>query len=247
MSKLTDAIRRSQRIESAPMGFGAARPAPKATMLVGYVSDDAAAADRGREAGAEVVLLRSVARAVVAGDVEKLDAKSAPVGVWADFTNGAMAELQKAGVDFLVVNPDTTPAATLLNEDLGYVLVLPRDPDELLLRSLEPLSLDALLLADLPSPLTVTRQIELTRVSAFTHKPLICQVKPDVSTEELQCLRAAGCVLLLIEGATEGIGKLKEKVLSLPAKRRPRDDRPLVALPRGQAMPEGDDDDDDDE
>jgi hypothetical protein len=243
MSKLTDAIRRSQRVESAPMGFGAARPAPKATMLVGYLPADGATADKGREAGADVLLLRS---ADVAG-LNKLQNGTSPAGVWADFAAVATSDLQKAGVDFLVLDPDTTPAATLLNEDLGYVLVLPKDPDELLLHSLEPLSLDALLLTDLPSPLTVTRQIELTRVSAFTRKPLICQVKPDVSSEDLQCLRAAGCVLLLIEGAPEGITALKERVLSLPAKRRNRDERPVVSLPRGQAPAAEDDDDDDDE
>src|SRR5829696_6560915 len=38
MTKLADAIRRSQRIESAPMGFGAARAAAKPTMVVGAVA-----------------------------------------------------------------------------------------------------------------------------------------------------------------------------------------------------------------
>jgi hypothetical protein len=53
--------------------------------------------------------------------------------------------------------------------------------------------------------------------------------------------------LLLIEGAPEGITALKERVLSLPARRRNRDERPVVSLPRGQAPAAEDDDDDDDE
>ena len=53
MSKLADAIKRSQRTESTPMGFGAARPAAKPSMLVGFLG---AAGDvvKARDAGADV-------------------------------------------------------------------------------------------------------------------------------------------------------------------------------------------------
>ena len=228
------------------MGFSAARPAPKATLLVGYVATDVAEAEKGGDAGADVVLLRSAAASAVSA-VEKLRPETAVVGLWADVGSEAAMASQKAGVDFLVINPDTTPAATLLNEELGYVLVLPAEPDELLLRSLEPLALDGLLLSDIAAPLTVTRQIELARISSFARKPLICKVKPDVGSEELQCLRAAGAALLLIEGGPGAIAPLKERVVALPARHQRRDDRPVVALPRGQAPAEEDNDDDDED
>ena len=38
MSKLADAIRRTQRVDAAPMGFGAARSSAPPTMLVGTSS-----------------------------------------------------------------------------------------------------------------------------------------------------------------------------------------------------------------
>jgi hypothetical protein len=248
MSKLADVIRRSQRIESAPMGFGAARPAPKATMVVGYVADDVAGAEKGAGAGAEVVVLRS-SKEVTAADAEKLKAAagSAVVGLWGPVGSGQADELQKTGIDFVIFDPDTTPATALLNDDLGYVCVLPAEPDELLLRSLEPLGLDGLYLSDLPSPLTVSRQIELTRVAAFAHKPLICPAKAEAAKDELQCLRGAGAVVLLVSGAAEGVMQLKETVLSLPVRRQRREERAVVSLPRGAApaAPEEDDDDDD--
>ncbi|HEY7269992.1 MAG TPA: hypothetical protein VH951_09210, partial [Dehalococcoidia bacterium] len=54
MSKLSDAIRRTLRSESTPMGFGAARPTPKATMLVGLIGR---ASDAANAAAADVVVI----------------------------------------------------------------------------------------------------------------------------------------------------------------------------------------------
>lgn len=231
MSKLADAIRRSQRIESAPMGFGAARATPKATMLVGAIAADAAGAAKAREAGADVVIVKDAA--AVSGVTE------VPAGVW-----GSSAG---EGADFLVVDPDTTPASALLDEDRGYVLILPEAPEELFLRSLDALQLDGVYLEKVPSPLTVARQIELGRIAGLARKPIVCSVKADASKEDLQCLRAVGVAVLLVDGAATGIKQLKETVLSLPARRTRRDDRPVVSLPRGVAPVEHDHDDDDDD
>ena len=229
------------------MGFGAARPAAKATMLVGYLASAGANIDKAREAGADIIVSRSTSPEVTAKDGEALKAGAAetPAGVWGKV--GADNEaLQKAGVDFIVVDPASTPAAALLNEDLGYVLVLPDEPEELLLRSLEPMNFDAVYLNSIPSPITVEKQIVLTRIAALARKPLVCIVPANASKDDLQCLRAAGVALLLVEGDVAGIKTLKETVLSLPAKRSRRDERPVVSLPRGQVQPDHDDDDDDD-
>ena len=246
MSKLGDAIRRSQRVEAAPMGFAAARPAPKATMLVGYIGTDAGSLEKAREAGAEVVLGRSASE-ISPSTAERLHsgAGATPLGLWGAIGSNGTADLHKNGVDFLVIDPETTPAATLLNEDLGYVLVLPEEPDELFLRSIEPLSFDALYLSSVPSPFTVAKQITLNRIATLARKPLACSVSPSSGTDDLQCLRAAGVALLLVEGDVAGVTQLKESVLSLPARRQRRDDRPVVSLPRGQVPAENDDDDDD--
>jgi len=247
MSKLADAIRRSQRVEAAPMGFGAARPTQKATMLIGYLSNGSTNVDKACEAGADFVLAKSTAKEVTAAEAEALSAGAtgAPAGIWGS-VGAATADLQKSGLDFLVIDPEKTPAAALLNEELGYVLVLPDEPGELFLRSLEPLSLDAVYLNTIPSPFTVAKQIDLTRIASLARKPIVCSVKADIGKDDLQCLRAAGVALLLVEGDPLGVKRLKETVLSLPARRQRRDERPVVSLPRGQVPTENDDDDGDD-
>lgn len=247
MSKLGDAIRRSQRVEATPLGFGAARPAPKPSMLVGFIgkATDAAAA---RDAGAEVILVDARGQDVPAADAAKLREAAAdlPLGVWSKSADAAKAKaLREAGVDFLVFEAESTSATALLEEDMGYVLVLPEAPEELFLRSLEPLPLEAVIVSSVPMPLTVADQIELGRNGAFARKPMLCQVKADIAKEEAQCLRTTGVVALLA-GAPADVGRLKETVASLPPRKQRRDDRPVVSLPRGQAPQQEDDDDDDD-
>jgi hypothetical protein len=188
------------------------------------------------------------ARSGPLGDAEakKLagDANDVVLGLLASSLDGAQpANLKASGFDFIVFEPDTTPASALLEEDIGFVLTLPSQADELFLRSLDSLSLDALYLETLPSPLTVARQLELNRIGMFARKPLICLVQPDVTAEDLRCLRAAGCPVVVATGA-EAAKSLKETVMSLPPRKTRRDESRPVALPRG-AVPIDEDEDDD--
>jgi hypothetical protein len=245
MSKLADAFRRSQRVESTPMGFGAARPTAKASMLVGFFGPAADAA-KARDAGAEFILIDARATALNPAAAKALRDQSGdlPIGAWTPVAGSADAKaLREAGVDFLIV-ADASPAAALLNDDLGYALALPSQPDETFLRSLEPLSLEALLLGDVPSPLTVAGQMELSRAGAIARRPLLCDLEASASSDDLLCLRAAGVVGVMVGAA--GIAALKQTVASLPPRRTRREERAVVSLPRGNAAvtPEEDDDDD---
>jgi hypothetical protein len=243
MTKLADAIRRSQRTESTPMGFGAARPAAKATMLVGLIGQDGTA-------DADVVLIDGRNGALSKENATKAreTAGEKPVGIWlAKAEPAAAREARESGIDFVIFDPAATPAASLLDEDLGYVLTLRTDPDELFLRSLDTLNLDALYLEEIQTPFTVARQIELNRIGMLAHKPLVCRVRPGLSSDDLQCLRKAGVVLLLVEGTAADVATLKETVMSLPPRRARGEDRPVVSLPRGQAAQHDHEDDDDDD
>jgi hypothetical protein len=98
----------------------------------------------------------------------------------------------------------------------------------------------------MPSPLTVARQVELMRAASLVGKPLLVRVAADVSNEDLQCLRGAGAVAVLVASA-DSIAKVKETVAAMPARKTRRDEnRPVVALPRSGAAEEHDHDDDDD-
>lgn len=240
MSKLGDAIRRSQRVEAAPMGFGTNRAAPRPSMLVGFIGA-AGDLDAAVKAGADFALVESGA----APDAKDLRSKTGDLPlVLSSKLNGrdAANSLHEAGVDAALVSDDT-PASALLIEDLGYVLTLPAAAEELYLRSLDSLNLEAVLLRTLPAPLTVAAQIELNRIAGLARKPLLCQLDTLLDKDDLQALRSAGAVGLLTSAAN--VAALKAAVAALPPRRQRRDDRPVVSLPRGQPPAEHDDDDDD--
>jgi hypothetical protein len=244
MSKLGDAIRRSQRVEAAPMGFGAARQAPKPSLLVLFLGP-ASSAEAAREAGADVLLVDGRTQDLKGADAKKARdaAGDATLGVWARSPGAdAAKDLADNGVDFLLFDPESTPAAALLQENLGYVLALPEAPEELFLRSLDSLTLDAVFLESVPSPLTVSRQIEIGRIGGLARKPLLAQVTADASKEDLECLR--GVVGVVVTGGVEVVSRVRDTVVALPPRRHRREERPVVSLPRGQAVTEDDDDDD---
>ena len=242
MSKLADAIRRTMRPEATPMGFGAARAIPKPTMLVGAFGAGGSEAD--------IVVVDGRAGAPSAKEIERAKGEFATaVGLRANQVDRSLlGELRRSGLDFLIFEPEATPAAALLDDEIGYVMALQGQPDEAFLRSLGPLNLDAFYLEDIPSPLTVARQLELTRIGVFGGRPVITRVKADADKTELECLRAAGVVGLLVEDA-RGVAKLKETVMALPPRRLRKEERPSVAvsLPRAQPQHDHDDDDDDDD
>jgi hypothetical protein len=239
MSKLADVIRRNQRVDAAPMGFGAARPAVKPSMLVGLLSAGAP----GDAGEADVVLIDGLA---AKPDLSRLrDAAGTSVfGLQAaSLSNDRVKELRQTGIDFIVFEADSTLASALLDEETGYVLRTPAQPEELFLRSLEPLSLDALYLDWLSLPLTVMGQLELSRMGMLARKPLLAKVSADATSEDLQCLRSAGVAVLLTD-SPEGVARLKEAVLALPQRKAKSDERAVLTLPRGAAAAKEDDDDD---
>jgi hypothetical protein len=216
MSKLGDAIRRSQRVEAAPMGFGAARPVQRPSMLVGFLgpAGDVAAA---KTAEADFLIVESAGEAPD-GAVLRTAAGDLPLAVASkiDSLDGAKS-LQAAGVDALLVWDD--------------------------MRGIDSLNLEAVVLEKLPSPFTLGAQMQVSRIAGLAHKPLICLAPNGLNQEELQCLRSAGAVAVLT-GAAQ-VAALKQAVAAMPPRKQRRDERPVVSLPRGQVPSDNHDDDDD--
>jgi hypothetical protein len=92
----------------------------------------------------------------------------------------------------------------------------------------------------------VARQLDVTRIGVLGGHPLIVRARPDADKTDLECLRAAGVVGLLVEDAG-GVSRLKETVMSLPPRRSRRDERPSVAVSLPRVQPDHDRDDDDDD
>ncbi len=249
MSKLSTLLRRINRVDPAPFGFAstARRPAPT-MVLVGLVSEhwprtvaDAVAA------GADALFLtghpkeKELAEAVSA-------AEERACGLLTDEADTeTIAQLGKAGLDFIAVGTEA-PASALQQQDIGFVLYLNGEFTDVQLRTIEALSIEALYADYDSASLTIQRQMELQRLTGLTRKPLMLQVRPDISEEDILCLREAGVTLLALDlkehNALDELRRLRGVVDALPPRKQPvRDESPTALVPQAVAATPSEDDD----
>ncbi len=251
MSKLADLIRRAVRTEPAPIGFAtAARKTPPSMTLAAIVSEHWSQGVRDAiAAGADAVLLSGRPN-----DKDTKDAVAAagdkPCGV--TLGESSTSQLGEAGVDFIVVEPDT-PASALLDQTLGFVFHLRGDLTDIQLRTLDPLPLDAILLEREGTPTTILRRMELQRITALARTALFLPVPPETEQPDLLTLRDAGVAIIAVElkerNAIDAIKRLRGVIDALPRPRpRRRDERPSVSIPGAPSnQHEHEDDDDEDD
>jgi hypothetical protein len=241
MSKLGDRIRKTMRIEAAPIGFRAVRPQKNPQLLVAVQLDsgDGDSVRQAVEKGVGAIVLKGAK----AGDVKEASqaAGEVPLGAWPqNLDAGGSAAFVEAGVDFVVFDAERTPASALLEDKLGYVLALRSGQDENYLRVLESVVLDAVLLDDYAGPLTLQKQVGLRLVAGLTRKPLMLPVKLPIEKGDLECLRDAGVSVLAVDGsdakALDELPSLLEAIETLPGPRRRRETSLEVLLPRAAEM-----------
>lgn len=236
MSKLAEKIRKAVRIDSQPLGFMSTKAASEPSMLLGGLAKDARAASDLAKRGADFVL---IARAAP-GDAK--DAGGAIAGVLIEGEADAKA-YREGGFDFVVFDPDKTASTAVLDDMIGYVMLLPKDASDVDLRAIESFQLDAIDVGEIKGSLTVRRQIELRRIFALTRKPLLAAVPADISVPALQALRDTN-VIGAIADSGDGVERLRKTIDALPPRARRKDeDRPTPLVPRTTAAQDDSDDD----
>lgn len=243
MSKLSEAIKRTVRAEAPQIGFAPAQTKPRATMLLAALIAPNATAPEA----ADILLVQGAATAPAANG-----AKQQPLrGAWLDGAADA-ARAHDGGFDFIVFNADEAPAAVLLEEDAGLVMQAPDELPDSLVQALQWLPIDALLVR-WEGTLTVRRQLELQRVSGFSRKPLFLVVGNEPAARELEALREAGVVVIVVDltqaGGEQRLAALRTTIDGLrPRPKRSRDGFGLVSVngpTLSMAEPPNEDDDDD--
>ncbi len=193
-------------------------------------------------AGADAVVLPATA----SGEGSNL------FGAW--LTKGDAAEAEKAmnnGADFIII-----PATGMVlppEMKIGKILQIEPAITDVLLRTVNELSVDAVLLAEEKengSSLTWKRMMLIQRFSSMLSKPLMIEVTPGISETELQMVWDAGISGVLLktdaENAESVVSDLRTLVdkLAFPTKRKR--EKSLAFLPRLEAKPEEPEEDGDD-
>jgi hypothetical protein len=248
MSKLANLIRRVARVEPPALGFSAGKKKAPPTMIIVGLAGDHWARAASESAGADVLLLAGRPR-----EQDISDAANAfndrPVGAVIGEADGeALERLRPSGLDFAVLSTHS-PASALLDEDLGFVLQLKEELDDVQLRTLEGRPLDALFLEHDTHPFTIRKQIEFQRLSGLSRKPLLVPVRPSIEEGDVLALREAGASLLAIDlgdrGAGDALARLRETIDGLPPRRKPRNEEREVSILGAVRSHDHEDDDED--
>jgi hypothetical protein len=246
MSKLSDKIKRSARVDAGHIGFGLGPRSESATAtmicLLRLDKDQAKKADR--DPGADAVIIDGADPGKAGGLARSLES---PLGLRIpNAGREAVQAAREAAVDFVVLD-GSAAAEALLEDNVGVVLRLDGDLGDTELRALAGLPLDAIEIAPVEEPFTLRRLMSLRRLALLAQTPLLVEVEPGISASRLEALRDSGVVGVILDGKSSSkLGALRKTIGSLPARGRRRGEHSDALLPSLIGHP-GDEDDEDDE
>jgi hypothetical protein len=94
----------------------------------------------------------------------------------------------------------------------------------------------------------VQELLRLRRLAALARTPLLTYLKGDAEPNHLQALREAGVAGVIVDSS--GLGKLerlRERISSLPARGKRKEEKADVVLPAGAMAAGGGEEDEDDD
>ena len=219
MSRFIDKLSQVSQGMSQSMGFRRTQPAsekPKILLIasligtsVGGLADYVTGADAG--------LLRIPKLSSGAKTLKEMSQAMSdiPWGGWLRNTDqSGIKQMAKAGCDFVVFPAANTPLALLQNDEIGKILEVESSLSEGLLRAVNELSIDAVLIAAEQEGeyfLTWHHLILFQRFADLLTKPLLASIPPNVTANELQTIWGAGVDGVVIEaGAGQPADRLKK-------------------------------------
>lgn len=206
------------------MGFraGGAKPRPR-MLLVAHIVGVGAKAD---VAGADAALL-SIPKAGLPKALAKAFS-GIPWGGWLEEVTGqAVKQLGKGGADFIVF-PAASVSKAVLEEELGKIVEVEAALDAGLLRAIDDLPINGVLIAGEKSSLTWQDLMLFRRGANIISKPLLVAVSPEISSSELQALCEAGVAGVVVGGKWAELRQMIDKIPSPKAGRR----RAVPLVPR---------------
>jgi hypothetical protein len=243
MSRLIEKFHQASQVAAPPMGFRTARPAaaaPKilliASLEAGTVANPADYLD-----GADAVLIRFTDTTLTTKTAQKI-ASSLPDIPWglylADDDNKKVTAAVDAGGDFMVFSTASQVTATPKDEKTGKILQVESSMDDGLLRAVNDLPMDAILVGDTfegNGSLVWHQLMIFQHLANLFSKPLIVPTPADVTEKELKALWDAGVDGIFVEIDTAraaGIKELRQAIDKLPPRSGRKRGKVNVVLPR---------------
>jgi len=219
MSKFIDKLNQVSRAVPQPVGFRMTQPLslkPKILLVaslaqanVDDLADYVAGADAGllhiSELGSGVKTLQKISKVV----------PDIPWGGWLKGScRGEIKQVVKASCDFVVFPAANTSLAIFQGGEVGKILEVGSSLSEGLLRAVDELSVDAVLIASEQEEgyfLTWRHLMLFKRFADLLTKPVLASAPSNITASELQVLWGAGVDGVVVEvGVGQPAGRLKE-------------------------------------
>ena len=218
MSRLIDEMHKLSQAATQPMGFRAARSATSAARILLIASLDPGETENPADyiKGANAILLRSNKSRLTAKAVQNTaeSLPDIPWGIYLDDTGDKKAAAKvEPGCDFVVFPAASRISTTPKEEKVGKILQVESAMDDGLLRAVNDLPVDAVLVADTfegNGSLVWHQLMIFQHLARLISKPLIVPIRADASGEELKALWEAGVDGVLAEVDITKPGMLQE-------------------------------------
>ncbi len=231
MSKFIDKLNRVSKTAPAPLGFGAFRaalPRPK-MQLVASLAQAKIDSLADYIAGADAGLLRIPDFSSGAKSLQKMS-QTVPDIPWGGWLGAGdekgLNQLVNSGCDFVVFPAASTPLALVQDTRLGKILELEPSLTEGVVRTVNDLSVDAVLITNEHGKghfLTWRHLMLFQRFAELLTKPLLVSIPSDVTVSELQALWRAGVEGVITEveppNKLDGLRKAIDK-LEFPSRKQ---------------------------
>jgi hypothetical protein len=134
-----------------------------------------------------------------------------PAGVQIEADGANYKTLDASGVDFMVSAPEKIPLSSMSEEKPGRVVSIPLDIEDSLVRTLNELPVDAVVIdAAASAPLTFSDLMRLRRLGDWITKPLLAVVPLPLTEAEIKALWDAGIDALAVSLCEENAEAFKE-------------------------------------
>jgi hypothetical protein len=214
MNRFADKLKNALQVAPPAMGFfrNAQVSAKPKMLLVAWVAVDEAEKSLALLEDADAAVL--VAPKTPAVRMLKAMAKSLgemPWGIWFEGDAQGLKPLDSAGVDFVVFAPEKMPLVAVDIEKPGRVVGIPFDMEDSLVRTVNELPVDAVIINS-PGivPLTMQDLMRFRRLGDWISKPLLAVVPPSLTAGEIKALWDAGIDALVVSLTSENQSAFKE-------------------------------------
>jgi len=215
MSRLIEKITRLRQKAPEPMGFGFAinRTPPEKPRLQVIVAASSENLDRFTSylAGIDGLLLETEKPEDVQSGKFCRERDEIPAGIWLRSKEASLLNQQIVPECDFVVFPADIPLSAVPEEKTGRILHLDLSLGEMLLRAVNELPVDAVLVAGNNGDKSVTLNYLLCiqRVAYLVNKPILVQIPLNAGSRELQALWDTGVVGVVAEFSdSESAGKI---------------------------------------